>query len=165
MYALVLQARAWPHLLLHCGSPPSPRWRLKSSKLFHICLLESFRFGSTLLPSPIFPIPSTPHCLPFKSPFRVIIALKFVSHPLVSGSVGSPWFFFPSSLVSGRCSCHISSCAGGTRSKDAREVLLLIACHSASVPHKRVIGLVEAHRAGEGVNGMLECLSVARVDT
>jgi hypothetical protein len=66
---LVLQARAWPHLLLHCGSPPSPRWRLKSSKLFHICLLESFRFGSTLLPSPIFPIPSTPHCLPFKSPF------------------------------------------------------------------------------------------------
>jgi hypothetical protein len=119
---------------------PSPRWHSKSSKLFHTCLLQSFRLGSTMLPSPTFPIPSTPHWLPFKSPFRVIIALILFSHPLVSGSVSSPWFFFPSSLVSCRCSCCV-----GTRSKDAREVLLLIACHSADVPHKRVIGLMEAH--------------------
>lgn len=73
---LVLQARAWPHLLLHCGSPPSPRWRLKSSKLFHICLLESFD--------------SALHCChPLFSPFHLLPIVCHSNPHFVSSSRSS----------------------------------------------------------------------------
>jgi len=84
---------------------------LEVQQVFPFCLLQSFRFGSTLLPSPTFPIhlsPSATIQIPISCYHRVQVCL---SSPLVSGSVGSPWFFFPSSLVSCRCSCRTSSCA------------------------------------------------------
>jgi hypothetical protein len=144
---LVLQARAWPHpLLIYCDSPPSPRWRSKSSKCSHsACFSHS---GSALhCCHPLLSPSIYPHRLPFKSLFRVIIAFKFVSHP--------PWSLVPSVRL-GSSSLHLSYRAvvpvalvrvlkAGTRLKDAREVLLLIACHSAGVPRERVVGLMEAH--------------------